>query len=175
LNQRAFNGFSEKLFTSIPRKKPTYHRVQKDFKVCPIYNTTSCVFDYSLLGYLHSADVGRHPDGVKIHGLNQYQQLTTWKLHLNFTRIHVYLPWLLYSSYLFIYDLNNSRYQDTKHDYRAFLPSVFKFIAKSWNTSYAFYMLGEKSDRLCGLVVRVLDYRSGGPGSIPGTTTRKKQ
>jgi hypothetical protein len=29
------------------------------------------------------------------------------------------------------------------------------------------YML---DDRLCGLVVRVLGYRSGGPGSIPGTT-----
>jgi hypothetical protein len=27
-----------------------------------------------------------------------------------------------------------------------------------------------ESDRLCGLVVRVLGYRSGGPGSIPGTT-----
>jgi hypothetical protein len=26
------------------------------------------------------------------------------------------------------------------------------------------------SRRLCGLVVRVLSYRSGGPGSIPGTT-----
>jgi hypothetical protein len=25
-------------------------------------------------------------------------------------------------------------------------------------------------DRLCGLVIRVLGYRSGGPGSIPGTT-----
>jgi hypothetical protein len=25
-------------------------------------------------------------------------------------------------------------------------------------------------DRICGLVVRVLGYRSGGPGSIPGTT-----
>jgi hypothetical protein len=25
-------------------------------------------------------------------------------------------------------------------------------------------------DRLCGLVVRVLGSRSGGPGSIPGTT-----
>jgi hypothetical protein len=25
-------------------------------------------------------------------------------------------------------------------------------------------------DRLCGLVVRVLGYRSGGPGSIPSTT-----
>jgi hypothetical protein len=25
-------------------------------------------------------------------------------------------------------------------------------------------------DRLCGLVVRVLGYRSGGPGSIPDTT-----
>jgi hypothetical protein len=33
-------------------------------------------------------------------------------------------------------------------------------------------------DRLCGLVVRVLGYRSGGPDSIPGTTrfsTKKKK
>jgi hypothetical protein len=30
-----------------------------------------------------------------------------------------------------------------------------------------------KIDRLCGLVVRVLGYRSGGPGSIPGTTRKK--
>jgi hypothetical protein len=29
-------------------------------------------------------------------------------------------------------------------------------------------------DRLRGLVVRVLGYRSGGPGSIPGTTRKKK-
>jgi hypothetical protein len=29
-------------------------------------------------------------------------------------------------------------------------------------------------DRLCGLVVRVLAYRSGGLGSIPGTTREKK-
>jgi hypothetical protein len=29
-------------------------------------------------------------------------------------------------------------------------------------------------DRLCGLVVRVLGYRSGGLGSIPGTTRKKK-
>jgi hypothetical protein len=28
-------------------------------------------------------------------------------------------------------------------------------------------------DRLCGLVVRVLGYKSGGPGSIPGTTKKK--
>jgi hypothetical protein len=28
-------------------------------------------------------------------------------------------------------------------------------------------------DRLCGLVVRVLGYWSGGPGSIPGTTRKK--
>jgi hypothetical protein len=27
--------------------------------------------------------------------------------------------------------------------------------------------------RGCGLVVRVLGYRSGGPGSIPGTTKKK--
>jgi hypothetical protein len=37
-------------------------------------------------------------------------------------------------------------------------------------------ILGEeyKLDRVCGLVVRVLGYRSGGPGSIPGTTREKK-
>jgi hypothetical protein len=29
-------------------------------------------------------------------------------------------------------------------------------------------------DRLCGLVVRVLGYRSGGPGSVPGTTRKKR-
>jgi hypothetical protein len=34
-------------------------------------------------------------------------------------------------------------------------------------------MLMANKDRLCGLVVRVLGYRSGGPGSIPGTTSRK--
>jgi hypothetical protein len=28
-------------------------------------------------------------------------------------------------------------------------------------------------DRLCGLMVIVLGYRSGGPGSIPGTTKKK--
>jgi hypothetical protein len=29
-------------------------------------------------------------------------------------------------------------------------------------------------ERLCGLVVRVLRYRSGGPGSIPAITRKKK-
>jgi hypothetical protein len=29
------------------------------------------------------------------------------------------------------------------------------------------------TDRLCVLVVRVLGYRSGAPGSIPGTTRKK--
>jgi hypothetical protein len=33
---------------------------------------------------------------------------------------------------------------------------------------------GVDIDRLSGLVVRVLGYRSGGPGSIPGTTRKKK-
>jgi hypothetical protein len=33
-----------------------------------------------------------------------------------------------------------------------------------------FVSLWVRNDRLCGLVVTVLGYRSGGPGSIPGTT-----
>jgi hypothetical protein len=35
-------------------------------------------------------------------------------------------------------------------------------------------MCYKEIDHLCGLVVRVLGYRYGGPGSIPGTTTQKK-
>jgi hypothetical protein len=30
-------------------------------------------------------------------------------------------------------------------------------------------------DRLCGRVIRVLGYRTGGPVSIPGTTKKKKK
>jgi hypothetical protein len=36
-----------------------------------------------------------------------------------------------------------------------------------------FYKTARRKDLLCGLVVRVLGYRSGGPGSIPGTTKKK--
>jgi hypothetical protein len=36
-----------------------------------------------------------------------------------------------------------------------------------------FKTVKEVQDRLCGLVDRVLGYRSGGPGSIPGTTRKK--
>jgi hypothetical protein len=35
------------------------------------------------------------------------------------------------------------------------------------------YILSDR-DRLCGLVVGVLNYRCGGPGSIPGTTRKEK-
>jgi hypothetical protein len=38
---------------------------------------------------------------------------------------------------------------------------------------YIFSILSLFWDRLCGLVVRVLVYRSGGLGSIPGTTRNK--
>jgi hypothetical protein len=44
------------------------------------------------------------------------------------------------------------------HNNTSFRKGINKIIARHYN------------DRLCGLVVRVLDYRSGGSGSIPGTT-----
>jgi hypothetical protein len=43
-------------------------------------------------------------------------------------------------------------------------------LSQPYQISVTFYHL----DRLCGLVVRVLGYRSGGPGPIPGTTRKKK-
>jgi hypothetical protein len=36
-----------------------------------------------------------------------------------------------------------------------------------------FFDISFVKDRFCGLVVRVLGYRSGGPGSIPGTTRKR--
>jgi hypothetical protein len=38
---------------------------------------------------------------------------------------------------------------------------------------YEYYISELDGDRLCGLVVRVLGYRFGGPGSTPGTTRKK--
>jgi hypothetical protein len=61
---------------------------------------------------------------------------------------------------------------------------MFNFILPSTPMSlevvFSFQILHQDSvcisgimDRLCGPVVRVLGYRSGGPGSIPGTTRKK--
>jgi hypothetical protein len=43
----------------------------------------------------------------------------------------------------------------------------------SWK-GVGFYQYTMIIDRLCGLVVRVLGFRSGGPGSIPGNTRKKR-
>jgi hypothetical protein len=52
--------------------------------------------------------------------------------------------------------------------------SLFLFVTD--NISFLkqiFLFLRPFVDRLCGLVVRVLGYRSGGPDSFPGTTRKK--
>jgi hypothetical protein len=73
------------------------------------------------------------------------------------------------------------------------LPDISKIIYKSYQTledrykqtmllfQFIFSIFSETHldtvcsniDRLCGLVVIVLGYRSGGQGSIPGTTRKK--
>jgi hypothetical protein len=58
------------------------------------------------------------------------------------------------------------------------LAVLFNAIAMSRRLTFAahkFKVIAPLYDRLCGLVVRVLGYRSGGPGSIPGTTRKKKE
>jgi hypothetical protein len=52
------------------------------------------------------------------------------------------------------------------------IPTTFIFMRFSHDEGLA--KLRTEYDRLCGLVVRVLGYRSGGPGSIPGTTRKKR-
>jgi hypothetical protein len=48
------------------------------------------------------------------------------------------------------------------------LPQTSTLPLMKYKNKYSIYF-----DRLCGLVVRVLGYRSGGPGSILGTTKKK--
>jgi hypothetical protein len=50
---------------------------------------------------------------------------------------------------------------------------MIKLVRESITASLIFPSTVSKKDRLCGLVVRVLGYRSGGPGSIPGTTRKE--
>jgi hypothetical protein len=50
--------------------------------------------------------------------------------------------------------------------------NIHEFISNK--IIYLFYNVKTSCDRLCGLVVRILGYRSGGPDSIPGTTREIK-
>jgi hypothetical protein len=57
------------------------------------------------------------------------------------------------------------------------MPIIFFKHVQNWTFQFGPTLNGKSydlHDRLCGLVVRVLGYRSGGPGSIPGTTRKKK-
>jgi hypothetical protein len=52
-----------------------------------------------------------------------------------------------------------------------YMRSVYIYKTIVWDmTPFNSVNAYKRFDRLCGLVVRVLGYRSGGPGSIPGTT-----
>jgi hypothetical protein len=46
------------------------------------------------------------------------------------------------------------------------------FLIMDESPIYSVLMHRHRGDRLCGLMVRVLPYRCGGPGSIPGTTKK---
>jgi hypothetical protein len=56
----------------------------------------------------------------------------------------------------------------SQKDYFIVIIIILKYIP--WLVSIPMFF---GFDRLCGLVVRDLGYRSGGPGSIPGTTRKK--
>jgi hypothetical protein len=53
----------------------------------------------------------------------------------------------------------------------AIVANVSSYVQSGWTVLSVLSGVTERADRLCGLVVRVLDYRSGGPGSVPGDTT----
>jgi hypothetical protein len=53
------------------------------------------------------------------------------------------------------------------------VPDRFESVYFMCPKKSIFFLLRLFHPSLCGLVVRVLGYRSGGPGSIPGTTVIK--
>jgi hypothetical protein len=62
----------------------------------------------------------------------------------------------------------------TKFTYLAFAIEEAKLKKKIlYSLLNVLFLVSWISDRLCGLVLRVLGYRSGGPGSIPGSTRKK--
>jgi hypothetical protein len=50
------------------------------------------------------------------------------------------------------------------------IKTIAELLINNCEIILSFVWARPRRDRLCGLVVRVLGYRSGGPGSIPGTT-----
>jgi hypothetical protein len=78
-----------------------------------------------------------------------------------------------------LYVITNTNYFRIKRNIIRFIfINVFKSVFLSTTSlncvqKYEICWDGSWSDRLCGLVVRVLGYRSGGPCSIPGTTRKK--
>jgi hypothetical protein len=56
---------------------------------------------------------------------------------------------------------------------KSFRPKCCGFWACTHYRPLHFYLCVIFNDSLCGLVLRVLGYRSGGLGSIPGTTRKK--
>jgi hypothetical protein len=56
--------------------------------------------------------------------------------------------------------------------FTSFLPTSQPLFSLN-NAVIYFHIEPNVKDRLCGLVVRVLGYRSGDPGSIPGITRKK--
>jgi hypothetical protein len=79
-------------------------------------------------------------------------------------------PWLLWHYYH--HNNNNNNNNNNKwipiHEESSWLRKHILLLLYVKN--YEWWMKLVNYDRLCGLVVRVLGYRSGGPGSIPGTT-----
>jgi hypothetical protein len=53
------------------------------------------------------------------------------------------------------------------------LKTVYTYIYIYFNNPILFAICSSTFYRLCSLMVRVLGYRSGGPGSIPGTSRKK--
>jgi hypothetical protein len=71
-------------------------------------------------------------------------------------------------SFAFCFYIRPEIVSDFLTDKRGYITNVSNFFLKEFCIH-----ISTVTDRLCGLVIGVLGYRTGGPGSIPGTTKKK--
>jgi hypothetical protein len=95
------------------------------------------------------------------------------ELFENSVNIDLFLLIVINFKYLFLFGLSAERFPSiSSYPCRnvLFVCPYPQHICRQVR-SFTYILLTK--DRLCGLVVRVLGYRAGGPGSIPGTTRKK--
>jgi hypothetical protein len=130
------------------QKKASHAQIKKSRHCSVIYGSNNQAKGFL---YLHASDNHNHK-------------------HCHETYFHSIFLWIIYWATLAAAELYNVGWMDVKY------LMTFEWIRREQlrrRRGTLLVFVGTEWDHLCGLVVRVVGYRSGSSGSIPGTTRKK--